>query len=66
MRKKDFVLISEAISDTRSSKTNCKTAEIVLDVLSLRMAERLAITNPRFDRYKFLKSCNTKLSFDLK
>lgn len=64
MTRRDFELIalvvstaSEAVQDFTEANDDPPTPAEVLYGLSFAFAEALALTNPRFDRERFLKAC---------
>ncbi len=58
MTRKDFVLIAEAIKATADANTANETAQWVWRRdMAVAFATRLAGTNARFDRDKFLRAC---------
>jgi len=62
MTRKDYVLIAEAICNTR---TKAKWQDVALDENTLKataqaMAQLLEYDNPRFDRDRFLTACGVK------
>lgn len=55
MTRKDYQLIADVIRTSYS-------ADVYKDLrwrLAMEFADALAATNPRFDRERFLKACNT-------
>ena len=54
MTKKDYVLIAEVLNKFPRLDYG---VESVLEELAEEMADALALTNPRFDRAKFLTAC---------
>ena len=66
MTRKDFKLIAETIRLLPSFELGTELArgpqaEIVrFTVICHRFAEALAITNPRFDKERFIAACNGK------
>ena len=54
MTKKDYVLIAAALASVKPTHTALRT-QWIMDIEAL--AARLATTNPRFDRARFLAAC---------
>jgi len=52
MTKKDYTLIAQAINDS------IKKGENIVD-LTMALADKLELENPRFNRDKFLEACWT-------
>ena len=53
MTRKDFQLIADVLSATRTSPAN----RMVVKELAVTFASELAKTNPRFNKERFVKAC---------
>lgn len=61
MTRKDFELIADAMKLASGSITVAPyDAQTALELASTILADRLATTNPNFDRARFLKACGVK------
>ncbi len=56
MTRKDFQLIADVLSATRTSPAN----RMVVKELAVTFASELAKTNPRFNKQRFVEACNVK------
>jgi hypothetical protein len=56
MTKRDYELIAEVVKDLRNLSL-VPDFEVNPQVIAQTFADRLAKTNPRFDRAKFLRAC---------
>ena len=59
MTRKDFQLIADAITETRALEPT-GSPEAVLALITDIFADKLAGTNPAFDRDRFLTACGLK------
>ena len=57
MTRKDYVLIAEAIKDTREEYALTDSAVNTLSALVAVISSRLENENPRFDVERFEKAC---------
>jgi hypothetical protein len=57
MTKKDFQLIASVFKELGYSTDNIREGRIVF---AQDIADALATTNPRFDRERFLKACESE------
>jgi hypothetical protein len=55
MTRKDYVMIAQVISESQGL-----TRSDIIDTVAERLADALAIDNPRFDRARFLAACGVK------
>jgi hypothetical protein len=60
MTRKDFELIAQGIAEGRAACAYSDDIEsqcYAIDNLAKRVAEKIATTNPAFDRRRFLTAC---------
>lgn len=58
MTRKDFIAIAEAVRDTRHPST--PATNHICDTVARKLADRLAGTNERFNRSRFLAACGVE------
>lgn len=62
MTRKDYILITAALRDTRSASLAQPTPQRkIVDLVCENIADALASNNPRFDRDRFLLACGVGL-----
>lgn len=59
MTKQDFELIANVIKDQRNLSLIPGYGDPTPKMIACAFADRLAKTNPRFDRVAFLRACGT-------
>ena len=66
MTKKDYIIIANEIAnmmriekEIEAEGNDTSVSQISLSVLAQKLACKMALDNPRFDKYKFLEACGT-------
>ncbi len=60
MQRRHFELIADVLRDTLDFYGEEATFKAPVETVALRMATRLASTNPNFDRARFLRACGVE------
>jgi hypothetical protein len=60
MTRQDFQLIADVFNEAREWSEGYSRDESCRRILAERMADKLATTNERFDRARFLKACGVE------
>ncbi|MDE2101470.1 MAG: hypothetical protein KGL39_29765 [Patescibacteria group bacterium] len=56
MSRKDYILLAQALADTREASADVLGSYSVLRLAAVRIADTLAADNPRFNYWRFLSA----------